>query len=362
MSASTGSKLGFAACLFVTSGAITLSVFLRALEYSSPLKTKRLTIAETNVTIDVKGVRRPPPIGAAFYPAGEALLAIVEHDMYGKRDGGIARRPAPSPSPSSSSSSSTFKSPKCHVVEIGSGTGLFAIAAAAHGLRVTGSDNDPSTLSLLLSNAASNAETIKSVPGGSLTVLDLSYVSQTPAEWIPLSCTHLVAGDVIYHSPGSAGEDYVPAETPSLEALLEAVQSRRVVGAGGRDDASASASASAVASAAAADTAPRVELTLVLSNRFAGSVVRTMASLAGASIETADTNGGVGLDPSLVRFERKCRERGVELVKEGISDHVYDMIWERLDWGERIQWTFFGIRDSLIIYRFKGKKDGVQKD
>lgn len=272
--------LGFGLCVAPFVGALGYEV----LEMALPFREERVRTSRGDEFV-LRVKRRPPPTGLVAYPASRVLLewCLLDEDESDS------------------------------VLEIGSGTGLFAIGAkraskTTRFLRAT--DACERSLENLRRNAERNG-----VGGDSLEIEALKIGATTSLAVAPK--TMIVGADLVYAAGGMDAKDLA-------RALARALKSD-------------------------------VSCRLVLVDRWSGGTHAALGGLAGVSVTSATT------DPAIATFERYLRDEGLELVDmdPGQRDLLKTRLWETLDLSHRLAWSLLGTFDQMrccevVVKRKKG--------
>jgi predicted nicotinamide N-methyase len=193
------------------------------------------------------------------------------------------------------------------VLELGSGCGLTAIGlglAAPRGCvrSVIATDCCAESLANCEANVARN--------GASQTVRVLAWDVTHEPPCDVRAVTHLIAADVVYH--GASGQQLV-------DRLAWMVEQN-----------------------------PRLEIALILVDRFSGGAVAGMSAMAGVPNTTVTASA---LDPAIEAFERAAADAGLELQYEPMGEGVARGLTDSLPLAQRMRWLALGTWDAMRLYR-----------
>ena len=240
-------------------------------------KTIHLNLIEKQC--DLRVATKPPPIGAADWPASRGLLAWMLTDQPPKQ-GDV-------------------------VLEVGSGVGLTAIGLAVEwaniqGLQVVATDVCQESLENLRFNARTNGIEIDEELDGDATgsliprlhAIQWDAAGKNAANLLPSSLltrlTHVICADVVYH--GGATDRISDGSGGFVKTLSDLFIIR-----------------------------PNLVVKLVLCNRFSGGAVAALSDVAGIQ------HRGTSLDHSLLDFERECRRHGLKFEVRRMSSEELEL-------------------------------------
>ena len=195
------------------------------------------------------------------------------------------------------------------VLEIGAGCGLTAIGLAlasppgcVHSVLAT------DRCAQSLSNCGANVER----NGAARVVRCASWDMNDEPPCDMRAVTHVLAADVVYH--GAGGQQLVDR----LAHLLVAN--------------------------------PKLEVALVLVDRFSGGAVAGMSALTGMPSATVAASA---LDPAIEAFERAAAGAGLALEHELLGDGVARDLTASLPFWERVRWMCLGHWEAMRLYRVR---------
>jgi predicted nicotinamide N-methyase len=196
------------------------------------------------------------------------------------------------------------------VLELGAGCGLTAIGlalAAPPGCvaSVLATDACEAALANCERNVASNGAAAAGVRAARWDVREAPPCDVREV-------THLLAADVVYH--GASGQQLV-------ERLAELLTIN-----------------------------PRLEIALLLVDRFSGGAVAGMNQLVGVpNVATVASR----LDPAVEAFERAAAAAGLSATREPMGAGVARGLTDSLPFGERMRWLCLGTWDAMRLYRVR---------